>query len=91
MWFRGRDAVRQALAGSWNPGLPDYVGEFAVRQIGANRQPAVASWTRQPGDTVYRAFGIGVLRVENGTIAEMTAFHDPALFGVFGLPLEIDR
>ncbi|GAA3382076.1 RNA polymerase subunit sigma-70 [Cryptosporangium minutisporangium] len=91
LWFRGREAVRHALATSWNPDSPDYVGEFAARQIGANRQPAVATWTRQPGDTVFRAFGLGVMQVEDGAIAEMTAFHGPALFEVFGLPLEIDR
>jgi hypothetical protein len=30
-----------------------------------------------------------VLRVERGLIAEMTAFHDAALFPAFGLPMKI--
>ena len=41
---------------------------------------------RAPGDDVHRAFAIGLLRVEGGRIAEIVAFHEPALFPVFGLP-----
>ncbi|WP_143175673.1 sigma-70 family RNA polymerase sigma factor [Cryptosporangium aurantiacum] len=92
MWFQGRENVRRALQSSWDPAVPDdYVGEFAVRLVGANRQPAVASYTRQPGESVYRAFAIGVIRVEGEHITEITAFHDLALFPIFGLPSEVDR
>ena len=38
------------------------------------------------GDDAYRAFAIGVLRIEDGGIAEMVAFHEPAMFPAFGLP-----
>ena len=31
-------------------------------------------------------FGVGVLRVDGGRIAEMVAFHDATLFPAFGLP-----
>ena len=48
-----------------------------------------------PGDDAdgYRAFGVGVLRIEGGRIAEIVAFHEPALFPMFGLPetLPADR
>ncbi|GAA0225142.1 RNA polymerase subunit sigma-70 [Cryptosporangium japonicum] len=89
VWFRGRENVRRALASSWDPALEGYVGEFVVRPVGANRQPAVASWTRRPGDPGFRPFAISVLEVRDGFVTEMTAFHDPALFPAFGLPAEI--
>jgi predicted nuclease with RNAse H fold len=31
----------------------------------------------------YRAFAIAVLRIEDGRIVEVTAFHDPRLFPAF--------
>ena len=50
----------------------------------ANRQPAAASYLRRPGDSVYRAFKLDVLRVEDGAIAEITTFGSD-LFEAFGL------
>ena len=38
-----------------------------------------------PGATSYDAFALGVLRIEQGRIAEITAFG-PELFAAFGLP-----
>jgi RNA polymerase sigma-70 factor (ECF subfamily) len=48
----------------------------------------MASYLQAPGEPAgpYRAFAVGVLRVEGGRIAEMVAFHDPGLFASFGLP-----
>jgi RNA polymerase sigma-70 factor (TIGR02960 family) len=51
----------------------------------ANRMPTAASYLRQPGDSVYRAFKFDVLRIEDGKIAEITTFG-AALFPAFGLP-----
>ncbi|EXG81809.1 RNA polymerase subunit sigma-70 [Cryptosporangium arvum] len=89
MWFRGREHVRRALASSWDPALEGYVGEFVMRPVGANRQPAVASWTRRPGEPAFRPFAISVMEIRDGFFTGMTAFHDPALFPAFGLPAEI--
>ncbi|HEY6746350.1 MAG TPA: RNA polymerase subunit sigma-70 [Mycobacteriales bacterium] len=86
MWFAGRPAVLAALAAGWDPGSPAYVGRFRMVATGANRQPAAAAYVRRPGGTAYEAFAIGVLRIENGRIAEIIAFHDPGLFAAFGLP-----
>jgi hypothetical protein len=36
-----------------------------------------------PTTPVYRAFAIVVLRIEDGRIVEITAFHDPTLFPAF--------
>ncbi len=89
MWFQGRDAVLAALAIGWDPRSPHYVGRFRMVATGANRQPAVAAYV-QPGDgSAYRAFAIGVLRVEDARIAEVTAFHDADLFAAFDLPTEL--
>ncbi|MER5643577.1 sigma-70 family RNA polymerase sigma factor [Streptosporangium sp. NPDC002524] len=86
VWFRGRDAVVATLAASWDTNSPDYVGRFRILPVGANRQPAAAVYVRRPGELAYRAFGIGVLRIEDDRITEMTAFHDLGLFRVFALP-----
>ena len=86
MWFAGRDAVLAALAAGWDAGSPAYVGRFRMVATAANRQPAAAAYVRAPGRTAYEAFAIGVLRIRDGRIAEITAFHDPGLFAAFGLP-----
>ena len=52
----------------------------------ANRMPAIANYLRKPGDAHYRPFMIDVLRVENGRIAEITAFDLPGLIDAFALP-----
>jgi RNA polymerase sigma-70 factor, ECF subfamily len=88
LWLAGRSALMAALTDSWDPRSPDYVGQFRLLPTGANGRPAVAAYLRAPSDAahVYRAFGIGVLRIEGGRIAEIVTFHQPALFPAFGLP-----
>jgi RNA polymerase sigma-70 factor (ECF subfamily) len=86
MWHLGRDTVMAAVAASWNPDLPGYVGRFRMLPIAANRQPAAAAYVRTRADFSYRPFGISVLRIEGDRIAEVTAFHDLTLFPAFGLP-----
>ncbi|MBM2616112.1 sigma-70 family RNA polymerase sigma factor [Actinoplanes sp. LDG1-06] len=87
-WFLGRPSVLEALSLSWNPDGPDYVGEFRVVPTAANGQLAAATYVRPPGAPAYAGFGIGVVTVERGRISEITAFHTPSLFAVFGLPDE---
>jgi RNA polymerase sigma-70 factor, ECF subfamily len=55
-------------------------------ETGANRQPAVATYVRDLDEPAHRAFAIAVLRIEDGRIEEITAFHDPGLFPAFALP-----
>jgi RNA polymerase sigma-70 factor (ECF subfamily) len=86
LWLAGRPAVMAALTESWDPRSPDHVGRFRMLPTRANGQPAVATYVQGPGEDGYRAFAVGVLRVEGGRIAEIVAFHDPALFPAFGLP-----
>lgn len=88
-WFQSRDEVMAALATSWDPTSPNYVGRFRMLPTAANGQPAVAGYTRAPGDPSYRAFAIGVLRIEGDLIVETTAFHEPRLFPLFSLPMAL--
>ena len=84
LWYRGRDAIATLLAQSIEPASPDYIGHFRLVPTRANRQPAAANYLRRPGDSVYRALALDVLRVEEGQIVEIVAF--PAdLFPAFGL------
>ncbi|WP_166351263.1 RNA polymerase subunit sigma-70 [Phytoactinopolyspora limicola] len=85
-WFRGRDHILAALAKSWDPSSPDYVGEFRMVPTAANGQPAAAAYVRRHDDAAYHPLAVSVLDVRGGRIREMVAFHDPALFPAFGLP-----
>jgi RNA polymerase sigma-70 factor (ECF subfamily) len=88
VWFQGRESVVGAMAESWDPASPAYVGRFRMLPTAANRQPTAAAYVRHGEESGYRAFAIAVLTVADGKIAEVTGFHTPALFPAFGLPLE---
>jgi RNA polymerase sigma-70 factor, ECF subfamily len=81
-WFDGRAAIvtfhAEQLFG------PGYRWRFVL--TAANRQPAVAFYTRAPGESEYRAAVIDVLRIEGGLIGQVDAFVLPELFAAFGLP-----
>ena len=83
LWFAGRDAIetflREHVFGEMGDG-------WRLLPTSANRQPAFAVYYRGPGESVYRQFGIGVLTVEDGAIAEMALFQEPELFAPFALP-----
>jgi RNA polymerase sigma-70 factor (ECF subfamily) len=78
--YEGRDAMAGLMARATDGGM----GDWRLVPTSANRQPAAASYLRAPGDTVYRAFKLDVLRVQDGLIAEITTF-DARLFPAFGL------
>lgn len=89
MWFRGRDAVMRALAASWDPALPGYVGRLLTVRTGANGQPAVATYARRLDDADHMPFGISVITLADSRIVEIVAFHDVGLFPAFGLPARL--
>ena len=64
---------------------PDRDGDWRLVPTSANRLPAAASYLRRPGDTVFRAFKLDVLRINDGAIAEITTFGY-SRFPAFGLP-----
>ena len=79
MLFEGLDVIGPLLENA----LAE--GDWRLLPTIANRMPTAASYLRAPGDTIYRAFKLDVLRVVDGRIAEITTFG-PALFPQFGLP-----
>jgi len=80
--FDGADSIRPLMADA------AAMGQWRVIPTGANRMPAAAGYLRRPGDAVFRAFKVDVMRIEAGLIAEITTFNaDP--FPAFGLPPEL--
>ena len=84
-WFFGREHAERIFAANLSVDGMAYRGDFLYRVVGFNRQPALASYLRVPGDTIFRPFGVGVFRIEDGLIAEMTAF-EVTDFPLYGLP-----
>jgi RNA polymerase sigma-70 factor (ECF subfamily) len=79
-WFNGKETFVPGL----QAGL-DGAGEWRVLPTSANRMPAMASYLRAPGETVFTAFKLDVIRIEDGGVAEITTFGS-ALFPELGLP-----
>ena len=80
--FQGTEAIALLLADAAG------MGEWRLVPAGANRMPAAASYLRRPGDSVFRAFKLDVMRAEGAVIAEITTF--PAdHFAAFGLQLTL--
>jgi RNA polymerase sigma-70 factor, ECF subfamily len=81
-WYDGREAILAASAKGFEPEF----GELRSVATAANRQPAVAHYLKQPGESELRALAFDVLRVEDGYVAEIVSFVFPELFPAFGLP-----
>src|SRR6185437_4691064 len=82
-WFAGRRDIAAFLA-EHVFGQMGHV--WRLRATGANRQPAFGLYWREPGDDAFRAFAIGVLRVDGDAVAEIALFQQPELFDLFALP-----
>jgi len=83
----GREAIfRLMVDGGF--GTEDF-GQLRCLVTRANRQPAVACYVLQKGDTNYRAMAVDVLRIEEGMISEVVTFG-PEVFGALGLPVTLD-
>ena len=80
--YQGTESIRPLMADA------AAMGDWRLVPAGANRMPAAASYLRRPGDSVFRAFKLDVMRVEGAVIAEITTF--PAdHFATFGLQLTL--
>ncbi len=75
LWFGNRASIVRALSLSLDPASPDCVGQFRMRPVRANRQPAVATYLKRPEQHDYRWFGVTLLTVEAGSITAMAAFE----------------
>jgi RNA polymerase sigma-70 factor (ECF subfamily) len=80
-WITGRAAVGAFLGDRVLAGP----GRFRLVPAAANGQPGLATYLRGP-DGAFAAEALQVLTAEGGRIARITAFRDPGLFAVFGLP-----
>ena len=76
--FDGHEVIRSLMADA------AAMGDWRVLPAAANRMPAAAGYLRRPGDTLFRAFKLDVMRMEAGLIAEVTVFN-AELFPAFGL------
>jgi RNA polymerase sigma-70 factor (TIGR02960 family) len=78
--FEGLAVIGPLLENAFSDG-----SEWRLVPTVANRMPTAASYQKLPGESVYRAFKLDVLRIVDGRIAEITTFGH-ALFPLFGLP-----
>jgi RNA polymerase sigma-70 factor, ECF subfamily len=79
-------AGRVAVVAAWAPLLhADPPIDVRLLPTTANRQPAVATYSRAPGAEEYQAFALNVLRIEQDLVTEVVTFP-AATVGAFGLP-----
>ncbi|MGW0628125.1 sigma-70 family RNA polymerase sigma factor [Streptomyces sp. NPDC002758] len=80
-WFSGRKNVLRFLVSRAH----HRAGSARMLPTRANGQPAAAMYLRD-GDGVFRAHSVQVLTVRQAAVARITAFLEPGLFDLFGLP-----
>ena len=87
----GMAAGREAIFKLWIEGGFGSEGFGRIRCVvtQANLQPAVAAYFCRPGDSIWRALAMDVLRIEGGVITEIVSFM-PDNFRLFGLPMLMD-
>jgi RNA polymerase sigma-70 factor (TIGR02960 family) len=77
--FDGRESIAELMERAAS------MGAWRLMPVSANRMPAAASYLLTAGDTLFRAYKADIIRVQDGSIAEITTFG-PGLFAAFGLP-----
>ena len=80
-WFTGRDQITRFLRARVLNGP----GDFTMRPVAANGQPAFACYLREP-DGIHRAHAIQVLSLDAEGISHVVSFNQPQLFAAFALP-----
>ena len=84
--WQGRDEV----VGAWVEGGfgAESFGSLRCVVTRANRQPAVAFYSRRTGDAGYTPMALDVLGIADGAVADIVTF-DGSLFPAFGLPARL--
>lgn len=83
-WFRGREAVRAFLK---TPRFAEFwAGGLRMTPTRANGLPALAWYSGEAGDGLYRLQLIQVMRFEDGAVAEATNFIGAHYLHGFDLP-----
>ncbi len=57
-----------------------------TRSLGANGQPALAAYNRDPGDGLLKPYALQVLSLRGGRISQVDGFVTPRFLPAFGLP-----
>ncbi|MEV8632179.1 RNA polymerase subunit sigma-70 [Streptosporangium sp. NPDC051023] len=83
IWLLGREA----FMASWTPAMvgPEAWGDWRLLATRANRQPAAAAYLRRAGQPDFRPSWLGILRVEDGLVTQITTYGEET-FPRFGLP-----
>ncbi|WP_067173712.1 RNA polymerase subunit sigma-70 [Microtetraspora niveoalba] len=83
IWILGRES----FVASWTPAMvgPEAWGEWRMLPARANRQPAAAAYLRRRGESGFSPSWLGVLRVEDGLVTQVTTYGGE-VFPRFGLP-----
>jgi RNA polymerase sigma-70 factor (TIGR02960 family) len=90
-FYRGLDDFRGlwVIARGEEGGRGNGMGEWKLVKTGVNRMPTAASYLRAPGQDLFRAVKLDVLRIEGDKIAEATTFP-PDLFPALGLGMTLE-
>ena len=83
--YAGRKSIARFLA-SRAAGSLDRLAVVATR---ANCEPAIAVYRYDPGDRVFRAYGIFVM-IQDGVPVDVFGFADASVFPFFELPGTIE-
>ena len=83
----GRDAILKLFT---DAGFgTEAFGQLRCVTTRANRQPAVAVYVLQAGDSTYRPVALDILQIEEDFVTEIVTFG-PDIFPIFALPLTMD-
>jgi RNA polymerase sigma-70 factor (ECF subfamily) len=82
LWMQGPDDIRRWLL------AVDAFGQELLTPVNANGSPAVAVYRPQAPGAPPTAFSVQVLDTVAGRISAIHVFLDPALFELFGLPVD---
>lgn len=83
-WYQGRESIRGLTAKTVFSGQAN--GRWCLLPTRANRQLAFGLYRQGDTPGVHTAYGIQVLTIVDGLIADITTFRNPALVAAFNLP-----
>ncbi|TCO42247.1 RNA polymerase sigma-70 factor (ECF subfamily) [Kribbella antiqua] len=84
-WFRGLADCLRSLTANLTPSGDAYRGTWRFLITSVNRQPTLATYLRPRGATTFTPFGLDIFRIEQGLIAEITAY-ETSDFSPYNLP-----
>lgn len=86
-WYRGKDTIHNLVSMTVFSGQAR--GRWRLLPTRANRQPAFGVYRQSERSGEHDAYGIQVLTFQDGLIADIITFRNPALLKRFNLPLTL--